>query len=69
MDWRRGVFYFITLFCNFPLEGEHFIYFFATKSVSWRGEVFYFNFFKALTSEFLKFVHCIYTNNAQLTAS
>ena len=63
------VFYFIILFCNFSLEGEHFIIFFATKSVSWRGEVFYFNFFKALTSEFLKFVHYIYTYNAQSTAS
>ena len=66
----RVVFYFIILFCNFSLEGEHFIIIFATKSVSWRGEVFYFiNFFKALTSEFLKFVHCIYTYIAQLTAS
>ena len=54
-DWRKGVFYFKTLLCNFPLEGEHFILIFATKSVSWRGEVFYLNFFKALTSEFLEF--------------
>ena len=72
--WRgegleEGVFYFITLFCNFPLEGEHSIIFCATESVSWRGEVFYFNFFRALTSEFLKFVHYIYTYNAQSTAS